>query len=187
VKNCRITFVVVLWALSGLANAACQPQVNVGLTEEDATALRQAFQAQLKAANGADSAGWAAWYVDDAMLLPPDGPAVQGRAEIQKWLAGLPPISNAVAQAEEIAGRGDLAYIRGSYSMTMTPQGAPAPLALKGKVIQIYRKQADGSWKIARDIFNNDMPVGSQFAALPLGRLPHDDQERIARTLLGRD
>lgn len=112
--------------------------------------------------NAGDAEAWAAWYVDDAMLLPPDGPSVHSRDAIQKWIAALPPISNAVGQVDESAGRGDLAYTRGTYSMTMTLPGAQAPLALKGKVIQIYRKQPDGDWRMAREIFNNDMPPTSE-------------------------
>lgn len=168
--NRRINRMIALLAFVGVATSGCQPQVNVGLTGEDTAALRQAVQAQLLAANAGDSAGWAAWYVDDAMVLPPDGPTVHSRAAIQKWLAALPPISNAIGQADEFAGRGDLAYVRGTYSMTMTPAGAPAPLALKGKFIQIYRKQPDGSWKVAREIFNNDMPPAAPEPAVDSGR-----------------
>jgi ketosteroid isomerase-like protein len=98
-------------------------------------------------------------YVEDAILLPPHGPSVEGRAAIQAWLAALPPISDARGQVEELDGRGDLAYVRGTYSLLITPPGTPAPLRDQGKVIQIYRKQADGSWKLARDIFNSDLPL----------------------------
>ena len=52
----------------------------------------------------------------------------------------------------------DLAYDRGTYSMTVTPPGA-APIEDRGKYLTIYRKQADGSWKIARVMFNSDLPL----------------------------
>ena len=32
------------------------------------------------------------------------------------------------------------------------------PAADDGKYIEIWKRQADGSWKIAYDIFNSDLP-----------------------------
>jgi ketosteroid isomerase-like protein len=57
---------------------------------------------------------------------------------------------------DEIDGRADLAYVRGSYSMTLHPQGAPAPVDDVGKYLEIRMHQADGSWLLAVDIFNSD-------------------------------
>ena len=58
----------------------------------------------------------------------------------------------------EIQGQGDMAYDRGTYSMAVTPAGA-APIEDHGKYLTIWRKQADGSWKVARAIFNSDLPL----------------------------
>ena len=48
--------------------------------------------------------------------------------------------------------------MRGAYTMTLAVPGAPAPVQDRGKYIEIWRKQADGPWKLARDIFNSDLP-----------------------------
>lgn len=43
--------------------------------------------------------------------------------------------------------------------MTMTPKtGKGKPMSDKGKYIVVLQKQADGSWKIVRDISNSDLP-----------------------------
>jgi ketosteroid isomerase-like protein len=42
--------------------------------------------------------------------------------------------------------------------MTVTPPGA-APFEDRGKYLTICRKQADGSWKVARAMFNSDLPL----------------------------
>jgi ketosteroid isomerase-like protein len=91
--------------------------------------------------------------------LRPHAPAVQGREAIQQWLATLPPISNAKGQGVEVMGYGDLAYLRGTYSMRFTIPGVPAPIDEQGKFLQIYRKQSDGSWKLTREIYNSDLPL----------------------------
>ncbi len=31
----------------------------------------------------------------------------------------------------------------------------------KGKYVTVWKKQADGSWKVMLDIFNTDLPMGS--------------------------
>ena len=142
-----------------VTSLACQPQTIVDLTASDEAALRQAFDSEMKAANAADAAGWASLYAEDAIVLRPHAPAVQGREAIRQWLATLPPISNAKGQGVEVVGHGDLAYLRGTYTMTFSVPGVPAPIEEQGKFLQIYRKQSDGSWKMTREIYNSDLPL----------------------------
>jgi ketosteroid isomerase-like protein len=129
-----------------------------GLLEADRAAIRQADENFVKLRNARDSKGLAALYAEDAILLPPNRAAVQGRAAIQAWLEASPPVSNFQLKLLEIEGRGDLAYDRGTYSMTVNPAGA-APIEERGKSILLWRKQADGSWKILRKIWNSDLPL----------------------------
>jgi uncharacterized protein (TIGR02246 family) len=146
-------------AVAVTASLACQTQAIAELTANDEAAVRQAFDAEMNAANAADAAGWAALYTQDAIVLRPHAPAVQGREAIQQWLATLPPISNAKGQGVEVMGYGDLACLRGTYSMRFTIPGVPAPIDEQGKFLQIYRKQSDGSWKLTREIYNSDLPL----------------------------
>ncbi len=39
------------------------------------------------------------------------------------------------------------------------PEGAAEPVQDRGKYVEIRRKQADGAWLIAVDIFNSDLPI----------------------------
>ena len=71
------------------------------------------------------------------------------------------PMSNVRFSIDEVEGAGDLAYARGTYEMDVAVPGAPAPVHDKGKFIEIWKKQSDGSWKVARDIFNSDLPMES--------------------------
>ena len=74
----------------------------------------------------------------------------------------LPAVSNAKGAVTDVVGYGDLAYSRGNYSMTLTIPGVPMPIEEQGKFVQIYRKQADGSWKMTREIYNSDLPLPTQ-------------------------
>lgn len=52
---------------------------------------------------------------------------------------------------EETIVDGDLAFQRGSFTMTLTPrQGGSEPRALEGTYLHIYQRRADGSWALTR-------------------------------------
>ena len=151
--------------LSGIATvlvlvslAACQPSGPAALSEEDITAIEATSQAFLKAARASDWAAAAATYTDDAVLMPPNGPPVEGRANIQAWMESFPPFSDIDLSIVEIDGLGDLAYVRGTYKMTITPEGQD-PIVDSGKFLEIRRKQADGSWLFTRDMFSSDLAL----------------------------
>ena len=123
-----------------------------GLSEADRTAIRQLGETDMKMKNAKDWMGDLALYTEDAIELMPNQAAVQGKAAIQGWMEASPPFSNFQEQSL------DLAYDRGTYSMTVTPPGA-APIEDRGKYLTICHKQADGSWKASRVIYNSDLPL----------------------------
>jgi ketosteroid isomerase-like protein len=58
----------------------------------------------------------------------------------------------------EVARSGDLAYIMGTYQLTMKDaQGNAVPD--HGKFVEVWEKQPDGKWKVGADIFNSDLPL----------------------------
>lgn len=150
-----------------VAGLGCQTPAVIGLNASDEAALRQALDIEMKAANAADAAGWASVYTQDAIVLRPHASAVEGREAIQQWLATLPPISKAQGQVSEVFGYGDLAYTRGTYSMTFVIPGVATPIDERGKFLQIFRKQGDGSWKMAREIYNSDLPLPTPAPTAP--------------------
>lgn len=142
-----------------VALLACQPAAPAGLSAADQAAIRAADDAAAQHIIAKDWAGWAGDFTEDAILMPPNGDPVMGPAGIKAWAEAFPPFTDFKVTLEEVEGRGDLAYGRGTYSMVISPPGAPAPIPDHGKYLAIYRKQADGSWKASRDIFNSNVPV----------------------------
>ena len=80
---------VLAWLIVG--SLACQSQAPAGLTDADRAAIRQDVDTFAKAVKSKDWPAAAARYADDANLAPPNGEAVQGRAQIQKWMSEFPP------------------------------------------------------------------------------------------------
>jgi ketosteroid isomerase-like protein len=93
----------------------------------------------------------AAMYAENATFMPPNQSMVQGRANIRTWMKSVPPMSHFTASPIEINGRGDLAYVRGTYQVSWAAGGTE-----RGKFLEIRRREPDGRWLIAVDIFNTD-------------------------------
>jgi uncharacterized protein (TIGR02246 family) len=149
----------VVIVLAAFGASGCQERDAPQLAAGDATALRAALDAYFNAANSGDASLWAALYTADAVMMPPNSPAVEGRAAIESWLAKMPvKISEFRGRALNVDGAGDLAYIRGTYSMNIQMPGASRPVAQQGKLLQVYARQPAGSWLLVRDMWSADAP-----------------------------
>ena len=129
------------------------------LSQADIAKINEVTQMFVKGALSRNWAAVAALYVDDAVLNPPHQPSVKGRTAINAWFENFPPVTAFKANNVKVEGRDDLAYVLGTYTMTIVPPGAPGPVNDSGNYVEIRRKQSDGSWLIAVDIFNSDLPV----------------------------
>jgi uncharacterized protein (TIGR02246 family) len=133
-------------------------QTAKSLSEADIKKIDDVTQAAVNAALARDFATWASLFLDDAVVNPPNEPAVKGRAAIGAWLEKFPPITEFRLNNEKVEGREDLAYVLGTYTMTITPPGAPGPVKDSGKFVTIVRRQPDGRWLGAVDMFSSDLP-----------------------------
>ena len=152
----RTTHLILLLGI--FAFTACQLTEPAALSEADRAAIEATSKAFVEGVNAKDWAAVAATYTEDAALMPPNGPSVEGRADIQAFVEAFPPISDFNFEIIEVEGQGDMAYVRGTYTMTITPEGGD-PITDTGKYIEIRKKQADGSWLLYLDIFNSDLPL----------------------------
>jgi ketosteroid isomerase-like protein len=121
---------------------------------QDAARQIQALDAEfMRLANAKDAAALTdTFYAEDAKLLPPNSPIVQGKAAIREfWTAFMQIAGNDIKiDSYEISVAGDLAYCVGRYSGTLN--GAHQT----GKYVVVYGRQGDGSYKAIADIFNAD-------------------------------
>jgi uncharacterized protein (TIGR02246 family) len=105
--------------------------------------------------NGKDAEGLAAMYAEDAVMLPPNEPAIFGRDAIRAAFRDTFGTLDLKADIEalETVIDGDLAYVAGRYRM-WTGDGV---LVDRGKYLEIWRA-SDGQWLIHRDIHNSSLP-----------------------------
>ena len=92
----------------------------------------------------------------DVVVMPPNHPAVEGPDAVKEWFKAFPRASQFSLSISDIGGYGDVAYVRGHATMTLHPEGAAEPVDEVMKYVEIRKKQEDGSWPLAVDIFNSD-------------------------------
>ena len=120
---------------------------------KDETAIRAAEADMAKAVATLDPAEAASFYTDDVVGMPVDAPMVQGKENMQKYFETMmkekPELSWKPVKVE-VARSGDLAYSWGTGKLSVKDK--------KGKVTEttvkyasVWKKQADGGWKIAVD------------------------------------
>jgi ketosteroid isomerase-like protein len=143
--------------------AACSPPRATGLAEAEKAAIRKVRDASNAAALAKpfDAAAYVrARYSADAVLLPPNESAVAGASSIEAWFKKFPPVSNLTDSVIELDGGGGLAYVRGTYAMTLAVPFGPE-VRDTGKYLEIWAKQPDGSWRATRDMFSSDLSAAA--------------------------
>ncbi len=127
---------------------------------ENQQAIRKLIEAWLAAVRSKDISKLVSMVTDDAVFLPPGLPAVRGKPAVEAMFGRFFPQFRNVEQTavtEEIVVAGNWAFLWGTETFILVPQGGAAPIQMQGKGMSILRRQADGSWKFARGI-NNLMP-----------------------------
>lgn len=113
----------------------------------------------LAAFNSADASGVANTYEQDARMMAPNADIIEGRSAIEGFVkefvqTGAQLSFNLLTLHETP----DLCVAVGRYQMDFPSGAAPQDL---GKYIEVWKRQSDGSWLIADDIFNSNLAAPS--------------------------
>ena len=60
-----------------------------------------------------------------------------------------------VLTPDETRTLGSVGLDRGTYTVTVTPKAGAPPTSSQGRYLVVFVKEADGSWKVSRDIDNS--------------------------------
>lgn len=147
---------VLVWPCLWLAVAGCTPVPNLAA---ERVALRRAdslFAVETEA-RGAD--GWAEFFVASGVMFPRHG-RVDGREAIRDLMApalapGEPRLQWRTTDVHVGAG-GDVGYTLGRWQSVGTAATGADTILSEGHYVTIWRKTADGAWRVAVDIGNTD-------------------------------
>jgi uncharacterized protein (TIGR02246 family) len=125
-------------------------------------ALRDLDAEWSKAAVAKDLDKTVSYYSDDAIVLPPNGPAATTKEAIRNvWKDILNTPSLVISWKTtrvEVSGAGDMACVSGTYELT-TKDATGKSVSDRGKYLVVWEKQADGTWKAGADMWNSDLPA----------------------------
>ncbi len=157
---CMAVALLLALALLGCTQQAqsSQPAVNVGELESTIRATDAQWLATVKTRDAEKSASF---WSDDATIFAPNAAPIIGKQAIRAYVAGAfasPDFSiDWKTDKVVVAASGDMAYGTGTDVMTFkTPDNKLHTEHTNGVVV--WKKQADGSWKAAIDIWNADGP-----------------------------
>ena len=129
---------------------------------EAETAIRAADQEWLYAFAAKKLAESVDFVMANGSVLPSNAAIATGHEAINKLFAGyfaLPEFTIEWHPTKvEVARSGELGYTTGAYQMSFNDP-AGKTIENRGKYVTIWKKQDDGKWKVAYDIFNSDLPV----------------------------
>src|SRR5579862_6956812 len=109
--------------------------------------------------NAADWARVAQSFSEDGVRIPPNEEPHEGREAIESWLAGIEELTSYELSRDMVDGVDAIAYVRGRYSITLRPVGAPGPISDRGDFLEVWRKESDGAWRIIEAIWNTRLPM----------------------------
>src|SRR6266566_3700391 len=148
---------VFLLVLAGCSQRGFDPAA-----EQTKLLRRDAEWADLASA-GQDVEKIVSYWSDDAVLIFPGQPVLEGKAAIRAYVTEslkTPGFKiHWVSEKPTFSPDGKLAYMRGTDEMTVPgPKGAPMTLHLRG--YSIWRLESDGQWRCVVDIAN-EAPTAS--------------------------
>ena len=139
---------------------ACQPQDSMTFSEQDIVDVKEASKQYGGAILAGDFAAIGALADPNVTLMPPGSAAVKGPAAVVEFMEQGPKVQGTI-EPESVDGSGDLAYVRGNYSLTFQINDT-TQASYSGKYIEVWRKQEDGYWKVQVDIWNSNSSPDSQ-------------------------
>jgi len=157
----RLAGLFLLFALViPVACSKAEPPPKTDFSDEAAGAIAGNNEAFVQAAKAGDAAKLVdGYYADDATLLPPEAPPVEGKAKIREFWDGMMKqgtIIDLKLQTQRIVSSGSIATEVGLLEEVV--RMGEKDVTIRGKYAVTHRRQADGTWRAAVDIFSMEPP-----------------------------
>ena len=148
-------------AVSFVLVAACAPAVPEVDVEAEGQALMQLSRDWSDVVGTGDLEAALEFWADDAIMLAPDMPALEGKKAIRGFVEGAAQVPGFSISWEPISVRvsssGDMAYMI-ERNVSTANDSLGNLITTHGKVVTVWRKDADGTWKNVVDAWNEGPP-----------------------------
>ena len=151
VRTTVITVTLFAVILGCSSPPASPPAVNVQAEE---AALIERDRAFAQAAGRGNLDSLIVFWADDATVMMAGAPAVEGKAAIRQMVTesmAIPGFNITwTPEDAKVASSGDMGYTTGTNAVTM-PDSTGKPSTMRGRYITVWRKEADGKWRVTED------------------------------------
>jgi uncharacterized protein (TIGR02246 family) len=154
---CQVAFVLLLLVTA----FSCAKQEKKPSVEEEVAAINELYNQYCIHANAGDLDNFLSLWEDNAIRMDPDKPSIIGKEKIRSFFEPSFEqfsVDVAVYGNTEIQISGDIAFSRGTYTLSLTPKEGGPTTHFDGKWLDIDKRQTDGSWKIYIDMVNYNGP-----------------------------
>ncbi len=127
----------------------------------DADAVERQWRRVIATFEEGDVDAFMALTTQDVVLMPPGEKTLSSGEAVRSLMAdffGTYAIELQSISLEEIVVAGDWAFVRDTYVSNLTPRSGGETVRARGKNVWILQRQADGSWKVARNMWNSSDP-----------------------------
>ena len=127
----------------------------------EAEAVEEQWRRVIATFEDGDVDAFMALTTKDVVLMPPGGSTLSGREAARPLMEdffGTFAIEIERLSMEEIVVAGEWAFVRDTYVSSLTPKSGGETVRARGKNVWILRRQADGSWKVASNMWNSSDP-----------------------------
>ncbi len=141
---------------------ACNAPPETGPAEQDLAAIEMAAHGSyVDAINSNDPERLAAVLTDDVVYQYPGAPELVGKEAVLEWVRGYMGAYSTKWEKTSLgfAASGDLAVERYTYNSTDTDRKTGEVVTDTGKGINVFRRGADGTWRVAIDGWSSDRPA----------------------------
>lgn len=134
--------------------------LQVAGAQPDVAAIDKILERYAEGVNRGDVDLWISLWDEKGIQMPPDVAANVGKTQIRSVVASrFSQLNIQIAISnEETWVAGNMAFARGTFTRSLSPKAGGPTTYFDGKYLTVLKRQADGSWKIFRDIFNSNVP-----------------------------
>jgi ketosteroid isomerase-like protein len=142
--------------------SACTAVEEVQVSDELPEGLRETIDAFYSSVESADVEARIALFADDVIMMPNHWTMSRGKEDVAAVFRASAGAVFQIRDREVVKASvsGDLAYTVNSYYYTYHA-AEDEPQWHKTKNIHIWRRDADGLWKLQADIWNSDVPISA--------------------------
>ena len=103
-------------------------------------------------------------FCDEVVFMPPNETSLYGKEEALEWYRDYFDhfrVTVVNGTEREVTYVGDLAIEQWTYMVAIDPIRGSERIRDDGRSLTIWKREADGKWKVSQTIWNSIRPIGS--------------------------